>query len=192
MPVTASRARTLVRAAMSTIALSAIFSAAPASAAQTARCNNSTIEPAAGTLDEANGALVCLINAERTSRGMHALRRDADLGQAARGHAADMVRRTYFSHVTPGGADLADRIRSAGYGRPGDGWKAGEALGWGTGSRATPASLVDEWLASPGHRRILLDPGYREVGVGVAAGAPRATAGGLPGGTYAVDVGVIR
>ena len=192
MPVTANRARTLVRAVLSTIALSAIFSAAPASAAQTARCNNSTIQPAAGTLDEANAALVCLINAERTSRGMRALHRDADLGQAARGHAGDMVRRTYFSHVTPGGADLGDRIRSAGYGRPGDGWKAGEALGWGTGSRATPAALVDEWLASPPHRHILLDPGYREIGVGIAAGAPRAKTGGLPGATYAVDVGVIR
>ena len=96
---------------------------------------------------------MCLVNAERTSRGLKPLRRDGDLAQAARGHAADMARRDYFSHVTPSGDDLSDRLRDAGYGEPGDGWRAGENLGWGTGERATPDALVDAWLASPGHKR---------------------------------------
>ena len=102
-----------------------------------------------------------------------------------------MARRNYFSHVTPGGDDLGDRLRDAGYGDPGDGWRAGENLGWGTGNRATPASLVDEWLASPGHQRNMLERSFRELGVGVAGGAPQDD-GGLPGATYTLNLGVIR
>ena len=100
-----------------------------------------------------------------------------------------MVRRDYFAHVSPGGSSVSDRLRAAGYGSPGDGWRAGEALGWGTGNRATPDALVDAWLDSPPHRRILLQDVYREFGVGVVAGAPMATTSELPGATYALDLG---
>lgn len=166
--------------------------ATSAGAAQAGRCPGSLDVPTSqkGT-SVAAGAIVCLVNAERTGRRLQPLRRDRDLARAARKHAADMVRRTYFSHVSPGGTDLGDRVRNAGYGRPGDRWRAGENLGWGTSYRATPRSLVDRWLASPGHRRILLGEAYRVLGVGVAAGAPRVTSLGLPGATYAMDLGVI-
>ena len=97
----------------------------------------------------------------------------------------------YFSHTSRNGDTLGDRLRRAGYGRPGDGWRAGEDIGWGTGARATPNALVDAWLDSPGHRRILLSASYREIGVGVAGGAPQQAATGLPGATYAMDLGTI-
>jgi uncharacterized protein YkwD len=129
-----------------------------------------------------------LVNAERARRGRRPLRADGTLRRVARAHVADMVRRSYFSHVTPGGARFADRIRAAGYGA-GHWWHAAEALGWGTGPRALPAVVVSEWLASPRHRRIVLDPADRELGVGAAAAAPRR---GLPGATYAVEVGWVR
>ena len=61
----------------------------------------------------------------------------------------------------PTASDLSDRLRAAGYGNPGDGWRAGEDLGWGTGERATPNALVDAWLDSDQHRRILLSAGYQ-------------------------------
>jgi uncharacterized protein YkwD len=192
MLTTADIRRPLLRGGCTLLAAFGLV-AAPAGAAEAERCPGSLEVPASDDdLSTASGAIVCLVNAERTSRGLKSLRRDGDLAQAARKHAADMVRRTYFSHVTPAGTDLGDRLRSAGYGNAGDGWRAGETLGWGTGSRASPNSLVDEWLASPGHRRILLEDSYRELGVGVAAGAPKATDGSLPGATYAMDVGVIR
>jgi uncharacterized protein YkwD len=181
--------RALARAVSALLAVSAFVAVAPARAADTAACPGSTNVPSAGTLDQATSQVVCLINAERSDRGLRALRLDSALRRAAVRHSADMVRRTYFSHVTPGGADFGDRIRDVGYGK-GQAWRAGEALGWGTGARATPAALVDEWLASPPHRHILLDPGFRELGVGVAAGAPRSVSSGLPGATYSVDFGV--
>jgi uncharacterized protein YkwD len=139
----------------------------------------------------AASSIVCLVNVERTSRGLPALQRDGDLSQAARAHATDMARNNFFAHVTPDGDTLSDRLRKAGYGRPGDGWRAGEDLGWGTGDRATPNALVDAWLASPGHRRILLSGTYREIGVGVAGGVPDPSSTGLPGATYTMDLGTI-
>ena len=87
------------------------------------------------------------------------------------GTPRDMARRNYFSHVTPGGEDLGDRLRDAGYGDPGDGWRAGENLGWGTGT-APPPRAVDEWLASPRHKRNMLEKSFRELGVGCRGRAP--------------------
>ena len=188
---TTALARALISAAASSFFLFGLL-APTAGAAQVERCPGSLDVPTSQDgLTNAAQATVCLVNAERTSRGLRPLRRDGDLTQAARKHSADMARRNYFSHVTPGGEDLGDRIRDAGYGNPGDGWSAGENLGWGTGNRATPAALVDAWLASSGHKRNMLKESFRELGVGVAAGAPQGN-GGLPGATYTLDLGVIR
>lgn len=184
--------RSALRAAVVFLAAFGLLTAR-ADAAQADRCKNSLDIPGSQPeLSDAATAIVCLVNAERTSRGMRMLRRDSDLAQAARRHAGDMVRRNYFAHASPSGKTVGDRVREAGYGDPGDGWRVAENLGWGTGARATPNSLVDEWLASPPHRRSLLDASYRELGVGVASGAPQETSSGLPGATYALDLGVIR
>jgi uncharacterized protein YkwD len=184
-----SATRPLLHAAATMIAF-ATFSA-PAGAAEGAGSCPRAIEiPASDAdLDAAAAATYCLVNAERTSRGLRPLRRDADLAKAARGHSADMVRRDYFAHVSPSGRTFKDRVREAGYGRPGQGWRAGENLGWGTQERATPNALVDAWLESSGHRRVLLSSDYREIGVGVATGAPGKDA---PGATYTLNVGVLR
>jgi Cysteine-rich secretory protein family len=66
----------------------------------------------------------------------------------------------------------------------------GENLAWGTGALATPGSIMQAWMNSPGHRENVLNPDYREVGVGVVAGNP-AAADGL-GATYATEFGVIE
>ncbi len=191
MSSTARLVRRLFSAAVSSFIVLGLL-APSAGAAQAERCPGSLDVPTSQDgLSTAASATVCLVNAERTSRGLKPLRRDGDLAQAARRHSSDMARRNYFSHVTPGGNDLGDRLRDAGYGDPGDGWRAGENLGWGTGNRATPASLVDEWLASPAHKRNMLEDSFRELGVGVAAGAPQGE-NGLRGATYTLDMGVIR
>jgi uncharacterized protein YkwD len=188
MLTTADIARPLPRAA-ATFLLAFGLTAAPAGAAQ---CPGSMDIPSSSDdMGTAAGAIVCLVNVERTSRGQPPLRRDGDLSQAARGHASEMVRSNFFAHVSPDGDSLSDRLRQAGYGRPGDGWRAGEDLGWGTGDRATPNALVDAWLASPGHRRILLSGTYREIGVGVVGGVPDPSSTGLPGATYTMDLGTI-
>jgi uncharacterized protein YkwD len=179
---------------MRTIAASAmalLMCALPATPAGAAACPNADDIPAsAQALDDAAAAVRCLVNEERGARGLAPLMRDGDLAAAARAHASDMTARGYFSHVSRDGERLGDRLRDAGYGDPGDGWYAGEALGWGSGPRATPANLVQAFLDSPPHRRILLSTRYEEIGVGVSLGAPKPTP--LEGATYALDLGTLR
>ncbi len=128
-------------------------------------------------------AVRCLVNAERVRRHLPRLRADGHLADAAAAHARDMVRRDYFDHTGPGGSTPERRVRSAGYAFR----SLGETIAWGSGSYGTPASTVARWMASPPHRRILLESRLRDIGVGVARGAPAPDGGG--GLTVVADLG---
>jgi uncharacterized protein YkwD len=130
-------------------------------------------------------ATVCLINAERRARGLAPLVANPRLGLAARRHAADMVARAYFSHLSPSGSSFADRLRRVGYTQP-CAWSGGETLAWGSGSLATPTSRVRGWMNSPPHRAIVLNATYREVGIGVMRGSPTNAGAGA---TYVGEFG---
>jgi uncharacterized protein YkwD len=67
------------------------------------------------TIDDVRLAILQRVNAERRSAGMHILRHNATLAEAAQLHARDMSKRGYFSHFTPEGLSYVDRIRDAGY-----------------------------------------------------------------------------
>ena len=128
---------------------------------------------------------LCLINTQRRAHGLSPVGADARLARAAQRHARDMVARAYFSHYSPAGTSFADRLRRAGYPR-GCGWSGGETLAWGTGALATPASRVRAWMRSPQHRAILLDPGFRDAGLGVVTGSPGDASAGA---TYVGEFG---
>ena len=152
--------------------------AAPAfttpAAAQT--CANPD-QPASGaTVSQLAAGIRCLLNQQRAGGRRSAVAANARLADAARGHAADMVARHYFAHTSLGGATFVDRIRRSGYLPPQGQWSAGEILAWASGPLATPRGIVDAWMASPEHRRILMDPKYSDVGVGVAFGSPQPNA----------------
>jgi uncharacterized protein YkwD len=132
-------------------------------------------------------AVVCEVNRVRDARGLDRLRRDRRLERAGASHARDMVRRGYFSHVTPEGETVSDRLRGAGYLDGRASWRVGETLAWGRRRMSTPAATVDAWMESPPHRRVLLNGRYREIGVGVAGGAPS----GGAGTTFAAEFGVV-
>jgi uncharacterized protein YkwD len=78
----------------------------------------------------------------------------------------------FFSHKSPGGNDLGDRARRAGYAQRTCSWRVGESLAWGVAQRSTAAATVVAWLDSPSHRRILVSRRYAELGVGTVAGTP--------------------
>src|SRR5688500_6327505 len=117
-------------------------------------------------------ALLCEIARVRERRDVRGLRGDAQLDLAATRHAVDMQERRYFSHVSPGGGDLADRAARAGYALRRCSWRVGEVLAWGVGPRSTAAGTVRAWMDSPEHRRILISRRYRELGLGLQAGTP--------------------
>jgi uncharacterized protein YkwD len=97
------------------------------------------------------------------------------------------VRDQYFSHVAKDGTTVVPRIRAAGYLNDTPDWTVGENLAWGSASFSTPASIVQAWLNSPGHKRNLLNRKYREAGLAIAVGAPVQTTGDA--GTYVQEFG---
>ncbi len=160
--------------------------AAPAGAAA-APCQGATDLPAQVSASDSKAATLCLVNRERTRRGIPSLGANRALATAARGHANDMVVRQYFSHMSQAGEDFFDRIKDAGYGGSSRIMLAGENLAWGSGELATPEAIVAAWMASPGHRTNILRRGFREIGIAVVDGTP--VAGGMVGATYATSFG---
>jgi uncharacterized protein YkwD len=134
----------------------------------------------------AGDATVCLVNRERTQRGLSPLAINSLLSAASLEHSEDMVRRRYFEHSTPEGRTVGDRLRAIGYAR-GTSASAGENLAYGVGPKSTPASIVRAWMRSPGHRADILRPAFTEIGIGIALGAPPRP--GSDGATYTTDFG---
>jgi uncharacterized protein YkwD len=138
----------------------------PEAAARTCASPSSGAAP-----PELAAAVTCRLSALRERRGLQGLQRSHRLAVAARRYSADMADRDFFSHISPEGGRLRDRIARTGY-ADGCSWHVGEVLAWGEGSRATAQSTVRAWLRSPPHRRVLLDADFLDVGVGVAPGDP--------------------
>jgi uncharacterized protein YkwD len=155
-------------------------------------CLNAQLMPEAGNVGLVRQAVLCLINRQRAQRGETPLKPNAELEQAAEGHAQEMIAADYFDHVSPSGLTPVGRVRATGY-IPGPtvGYVIGENLAWGTLSLATPEAIVAAWIASPGHLANILESEYRDTGVGVAPQAPALLANGSPGATYAQEFGVI-
>ena len=153
-----------------------------------AACARADAIPSQASRSQITRASVCMINAERRVHGLSALQVNSRLSTAARRHSLDMVRRRYFSHTEPTGVDFVQRIRAAGYLTSVNRWLVGETLGWGWGAGASAHRIVRAWMHSPAHRRILLTPSYREVGVGVVWGGPRRRA--APDATFTANFGV--
>lgn len=153
--------------------------AAP-SAAQAASCKGADALPTAKTVKRAEAAVLCLINKERSKRGVPALKSEGRLVKDAGGHSRDMVRRGYFSHDSPEGKDPGDRIAATGYRF--STW--GENIAWGRGKFGTPASIVRSWIGSPGHRANILNAAFKQSGIGIAVGDPDPGASGFAAATY--------
>lgn len=150
-------------------------------------CDGGDIRPASDNLEQVRASVSCLIDAARADRNEPPLRESDQLGGAAQRMTDLMVGRSFFSHQTPDGSTLADRVRRTGYLPETDRWLLGENLAWGTGALGTPRAIVEGWLNSAEHRENIFDPGYEDIGVGVTLGSPRAGDG--RGATYAVDFG---
>jgi len=135
----------------------------------------------------ADGALRCLISNERAERGLDRFDTSGRLGEAAQRHTRDMHRREYFSHISPGGRDVVDRVRAyTSYVDGSPDWRLGETLAARYASTATPRRILAAMMASTSHRRILLTSRFRDIGVGWTLGSP---SGSDRGATVAVVVG---
>lgn len=108
-------------------------------------------------------AVLELTNAERTKAGLAPLVLNPQLCSAARGHSKTMAQRNQLAHSF-GTDQFTDRIAATGY-RSG---AAAENIAMGA---PTPGEAVAMWMRSPGHRANILNPQYREIGVGIGVSA---------------------
>ncbi|MFJ9644357.1 CAP domain-containing protein [Streptomyces sp. NPDC004244] len=141
-------------------------------------------------------SVLCLINAQRTSRGLPALTVNQPLTNAARQHAVASVQQKWWGpgkdpHRNPQtGSTPQSRIIAAGYCPNPRSWAFAEITytGWGTGG--SPKAAVNWWMNSPGHRAIILDGSLRDAGPWAQAGsADPAGSGAANAWTYVVTFG---
>src|SRR3954468_13502391 len=160
--------------------------AAPAHGADPrAGCAGGAVPPGAAAPAAVEAAIACLVGAQRAAHGLPAVRPAAPLALAARRHAADMVARGYFAHVSPTGGTVDRRARRTGY-LDAPCWALGEDLGWAPPALATAGAVVAARMAGASHRSVVLDGDFREIGVAVAGSAP---VGEVAGATFVLELG---
>jgi uncharacterized protein YkwD len=158
--------------------------AAPASEAAQA-CPGADAPATADTFAQATAVVLCLVNRERALRQLRPLRPSGTLAAVAGRYGQLMVAGRFLGHVSPTGSTLYDRLAGTGYLR-GD-YLAGENIATGLTADATPEGVVAAWMDSALHRRNILEPHFRAVGISVVAGMPtRETPDGV---TYVADFG---
>ena len=109
--------------------------------------------------------------------------------RVAERYSRQMVRHGFFDHVGHDGSTLLSRVKSAtSYLTRAAGWSLGENLYWGSGRLSTPAESVKAWIESPGHRRNMLNRRFRDIGIGIALGAPE-NVESSPSATYTTQFG---
>ena len=111
---------------------------------------------------EAEGAILLLVNRDRAAAGLPPLALDRKLAEVARAHSGDMAAHDFVAHVSPTSGTFIDRVVRAGI-RP-------TLLLENVGRAYTAADAQRGFMASPVHRRNVLDRRATHIGIGVAAG----------------------
>jgi uncharacterized protein YkwD len=123
----------------------------------------------ASDLTQAGRNLVTITNQKRTARGLIALRLDPELMAIAKTRADVMAANDVLSHTEPNGTQVYDRLTADGIGW----YAAAEIITWNTYPTMTGSvnAAISAWMASSGHRAIMLSTNYNYVGFGAAVSA---------------------
>ena len=105
--------------------------------------------------------LLAAANQDRAAMQLLPLTLDDHLVLAARQHAYEMANRRTISHQFTGEPELARRAASAG--------SRFSLVTENVAEASNAAKIHSMWMASPGHRTNLLDPGVTVVGIAVIA-----------------------
>ncbi len=108
---------------------------------------------------EMEDSLFALTNVERARHELPPLKQHQDVRRVARAHSQDMARRNFFSHDSPEGLNVWDRLRNAGI------WYASCAEN--VGRTLTVANAHRGFMESEGHRENILGKGYTHLGIGI-------------------------
>lgn len=107
--------------------------------------------------DEAE--VVRLVNVERQKAGLKPVQASSKLADVARLKSKDMADKNYFSHTSPTYGSPFDMMRQFGINYR----TAGENIAKGY---LNPASVMNGWMNSQGHRENILNPSFGTLGVG--------------------------
>lgn len=108
--------------------------------------------------------LVDLTNETRADEGLHALRTNPLLIQAAQAKANDMAAKSYFSHTSPNGDKPWNFISATGY----QFTYAGENLAI---NFIDSEKVHEAWLRSTTHKKNILHDKFTEIGIASARGS---------------------
>ena len=164
--------------------LLAALAAAPAAFAGRSSAGQTSIQ----ALD---ADVLARLNAIREAHGLVPLKLNAALSRAASRHSEEMLTDGYFAHESYNGAPFWKRLKA--YSGPTPyGWSVGENLLWSSPGIDASAALRT-WMASPEHRKNILMPLWREIGIAAVHGdsAP-GTYGGRSVTIITTDFGVRR
>jgi uncharacterized protein YkwD len=167
---------------------SLVLTAEPDSVSGRLVCADADLVPAAGNARRIGVATVCIVNRLRAAAGETRLTWNPALTTSAKGHSADMVGADYIGQTSPSGTGLMDRLEATGYAHTGGTISAAENIA-ASSAPLTPAATVGQWLSSAETRANMLNPDYRQTGVGVVNASPAAV-GSSAGATYTEDFGV--
>lgn len=158
-------------AATALLIASALWTAAPASAA---RCRSADAQITRISTAAARGAVLCLINDARAAHSLPGFRQSRPLDVAAQMWTNVMVSNDLFAHSP----SFGQRVTNAGLV-----WQTlGENIATGF---PTPRRVVRAWMASLDHCQNILDPTYRLLGIGLNVHAVRGYANRF--GTWTTD-----
>lgn len=109
-----------------------------------------------------------LINERRRSAGLAELVWSDEVARVARIHSDSMAANGFFGHAGTDGKMVDDRADAIGLKR----WRAiGENIAFNIGYGKPVEIAVEKWMLSPGHKANLLNPRWRETGIGIAVTA---------------------
>ncbi len=103
-----------------------------------------------------------LVNRSRVEADLDPLSWSDALAEVAQSYARQMYLGGFFSHTSPDGEQVQDRVQSAGI--------TYRVVGENLALAATPRTVHEGLMSSPGHRANILRPGFTRVGIGVIEG----------------------
>lgn len=141
-------------------------------------------------LQALDGQILTRLNAIRASHGLRPLVLSDELENAAVAHSRALIQAGVFQHDSPDGTSFAQRLKHfytpSGY----SSWTAGENLLYSTAD-VDADTAIQAWLDSPPHRENMLEPDWREVGIGsIHASWAGGMFGGDPTWVITMDFGV--
>ncbi|RSD19923.1 CAP domain-containing protein [Amycolatopsis eburnea] len=117
-----------------------------------------TTKSAAKVASTVAGQVLDLVNDERAKAGCDPLTEESHLTKAAQDYSDQMSAGDFFSHTSPDGTTFDQRIKIAGYSKPG-----AENIAKG---QTSAAQVMDAWMNSEGHRANILNCTLKKLGVG--------------------------